>query len=224
VADPQHPLDADRLLALSYVPQAARRAMECLWRLDAVLGAAVAGGSQPLTRQMKLAWWRESLEGLGDSGGRGEPLLERVAKELLSRGISGTELARLAEGWEYLVSEEPLSPDDRNSYAMLRGATLFSLSAELLAVSDSRVVAAGEGWALVDLARHSGEPTEAEAAMAHAGQRLIVIAGHWPVRLRPLGMLAALARRDVERGLRKLEPPGAPARMLRMFWFRLTGR
>jgi hypothetical protein len=37
-------------------------------------------------------------------------------------------------------------------------------------------------------------------------------------------MLAALARRDVRRGLARLARQGAPGRMLRMLVHRLTGR
>ena len=46
--------------------------------------------------------------------------------------------------------------------------------------------------------------------------------GFSPKPLRPLGMLAVLARRDAGRGL-PLERPGSPARVLRAVRHRLTG-
>ncbi len=57
-------LDPDRTLALSYVPAKARPALEALWRLDATLGAVLSTGREPLISQIKLAWWRDSLEKL----------------------------------------------------------------------------------------------------------------------------------------------------------------
>ena len=53
------PLDPDRILALSYVPARRRAAVEALWRLDAALGAALGGGSEPRIARITLAWWRE---------------------------------------------------------------------------------------------------------------------------------------------------------------------
>src|SRR3546814_21200061 len=61
-ADGMTPLDPDRTLALSYVPAKHRPAVEALWRLDAALGAVLAGGREPLIGQFKLVWWRGALE------------------------------------------------------------------------------------------------------------------------------------------------------------------
>jgi hypothetical protein len=41
--------------------------------------------------------------------------------------------------------------------------------------------------------------------------------------LRPLGMLAVLAERDLKRGPARWEEPGAPPRAARMLRHRLTG-
>src|SRR3546814_17220372 len=84
-ADGMTPLDPDRTLALYYVPAKHRPAVEALWRLDAALGAVLAGGREPLIGQIKLVWWRAALEKL-DRERRSE---ERgVGKECVSRGRS----------------------------------------------------------------------------------------------------------------------------------------
>nr|WP_295370171.1 squalene/phytoene synthase family protein [uncultured Sphingosinicella sp.] len=219
------PLDPDRTLALTYVPAERRPAIGALWRLDAAMGAVLAGGREPLISQIKLAWWRDSLAKLDEAPAPGEPVLQDVAKHVLPRGIKGSQLARMEEGWSILLSTEPLTTTDLDNYSGGRGALLFRHSAQLLGIQmNARVKRAGEGWALADLARHSNA-IDAAAALELARERLSDVGGQrWPASLRPLGMLAMLARRDAQRGLEQVEAQGAPARMLRMIGHRLTGR
>jgi phytoene synthase len=213
-------LDPDRNLALSYVPIARRAGLTALWRLDATLGAVLAGGREPMISRIKLAWWREALEKLDREKAPGEPLLLTLAAHLLPAGIGGAELAAMEEGWGHLLSPEPLTPEELDAYAVARGGLLFRHSIRLLG-GGGIPPGAGEKWALVDLARHSANQTDAEAALAAA--RSLPPAGRWPARLRPLGMLAMLATRDLEPGRPRWETPGSPPRMLRMLRFRLTG-
>jgi phytoene synthase len=218
-------LDPDRTLALTYVPAERRPAVAALWRLDAALGAVLAGGREPLISQIKLAWWRDSLVRLDEAPAPGEPVLQDVATHILPRGIRGSQLARMEEGWSILLSGESLTSSDLDNYSGARGALLFRHSSQLLGIQmNLRVKRAGEGWALADLARHSNE-VDAKAAIEAAGERLSDVAvQRWPRQLRPLGMLAMLARRDVERGLQDVEAQGSPRRMARMLRHRFTGR
>ncbi|HEX5184625.1 MAG TPA: squalene/phytoene synthase family protein [Allosphingosinicella sp.] len=212
-------LDPDRILALSYVSAARRPALEALWRLDASLGAVLAGGREPMISRIKLAWWREALERLDGERAPAEPMLQALAGHVLPAGFAGAELAEMVEGWEILLSPEPLTGAELALYAEARGARLFRLSARLLGGEPHP--GAGERWALVDLARHSNE-TDADAAIAAASAQ--PRPARWPARLRPLGMLAALAARDADPARPRWERQGAPGRMLRMLRVRLTGR
>ena len=218
-------LDADRTLALTYVPTARREALRALWQLDAALGAVLAGGREPLISQIKLAWWRDSLVKLDTEKAPAEPVLQAVAAEVLAMGVSGTALSEMEEGWTVLLSQEPLGAAELGSYAAARGGLLFRHSAAVLgATSTAEMERAGEGWALVDLARHSNA-VDGEAALAAARELFAGIARmRWPSALRPLGMLARLARRDSAHMLGEMEPQGAPARMWHMLGHRLTGR
>jgi len=218
-------LDPDRTLALTYVPAERRPALAALWRLDAALGAVLAGGREPLISQIKLAWWRDSLTRLDEAPPPAEPVLQEVAMHVLPRAIRGSQLARMEEGWAILLGSEPLTASDLENYSGARGACLFRHSTQLLGFQmTEQVKRAGEGWALADLARHSNA-VDAGAAMEAARERLSDVATlRWPTALRPLGMLAMLARRDVERGLGHVEPQGSPARMMRMLRHRFTGR
>jgi phytoene synthase len=216
-------LDADRALALTYVPAGRRQALRTLWELDAALGAVLAGGREPLISQIKLAWWRDSLAKLDREKPPAEPMLQAVAADILPAGVSGAELSVMEEGWTLLLGQEPLTANELDTYAAARGALLFRYSARILeAELTSGLARAGEGWALVDLARHSN-PIDAEAALQAARERLDV-QERWPSALRPLGMLARLARRDTLGIANRIEPHGTPARMWHMLRHRFTGR
>lgn len=208
-------LDPDRTLALAYVPAAARPAVEALWRLDVAFAAILATGTQMMISQMRLAWWREALVRLDEAPPPAEPVLQALAAHVLPR-VSGAELAAMEEGWLLLTSEEALTPAALADYAELRGGLLFAYAARLLDDSHFPVAEAGEAWALADLARHSRRVEEIKPPPPAAGLK-------WPRKLRSLGMLAMLARRDLERLGGKMEKRGSPFRILRMIRHRISG-
>lgn len=216
-------LNADQKLALSYVPQTRRAALAALWQLDAALGAVLAGGRDPMIRQIKLAWWRESLQRLDQADPPAEPLLKVLAGQVLPMGISGTELALMEEGWAWLLTPETLDDVELNAYAAGRGGRLFLLSARLLGgKSVDNLDRMGEAWALVDLARRSRHPDDIEVALAAARRRDAI--EYVPSGLRPLSMLAVMARRDAQPDRPRWERHGGPGRMWCMLCHRLTGR
>ena len=208
-------LDPDRTLALAYLPDGVRPAIEALWRLDATMAAILATGTQPLITQMRLAWWREALERLDIAPPPAEPVLLALATYVLPT-VSGAELAAMEEGWLQLLSEEALGEGELARYAALRGGLLFQFSARLLGDTGFPVERAGESWALADLARHSRRKDESKLPVPESKTR-------WPKNLRPLGMLVMLARRDLERFGKKPERLGNPLRILRMIWHRVSG-
>ncbi len=214
-------LDPDRRLALAYVPARRRDSILALWHLDLGLASVLATGREPMISRIRLAWWRESLEKLDHQPAPAEPVLRAVAEHLLPSGLTGTDLGRMTEGWEALLSPDPLGAEDLDLYADLRGAGLFAASAHILGGDLAGRESGGRTWALVDLARHSGE-VEGKAALAAACAQ--PDPGPWESSLRPLGMLAILARRDACLGLHPPEAQGSPSRMLRMLAHRLSGR
>jgi len=172
--------------------------------------------------RIKLAWWRDALEALGEAPPPGEPVLRALMTEVLPRGITGTELAAMEEGWTLLLSEEPLTKAELHRYAFARGGLVFRFSARILGgLGGEQVELGGEAWALADLARHIGSKSECDAALEACRAR--VRSERWPARLRPLGMLAALAARDAQPRGDGLEVPGSPRRMLRMLRHRVSG-
>ena len=214
-------MNPDVELALGSAPEAARPALRALWALDEALGKVLVTGREPMISRIRLAWWREALERLDREPPPKEPVLAGVAAHLLPAGIGGAELAPMEGAWLAVLGDQPIEQEALDLYAARRGGLLFTCAARLLGGGPNDAAAAGEAWALIDLARHSSEPHDIEAALAAARQRRLP--GRWPRALRPLGMLAVLAARDRGRSPGELEPHGAPPRVARMLRHRLTG-
>lgn len=166
----------------------------------------VAQSTQPALAAIKLAWWRERLEELDEGKVPAEPRLQAAAEELLARGVSGAELAKIEDGWAALLDEQP----DETRIAA-RGARLFAVGAALLGTEASDDVdRAGRLFASIDVVRRG--LSDAVPTLPDLGQ--VVIARP----LRPLTALSALASRG------PLEPEATPGRAWALLRHRLTGR
>jgi len=214
-------VNPDIAFALASAPAQVRPGLEALWALDEALGKVLATGREPMIRQIRLAWWREALERLDREAPPMEPVLEGVTAQLLPAGMSGASLAQMEAGWAALLGDEPITVAELEVYADHRGGLMFRHAATLLGGTSDALEPAGRAWALVDLARHSSERKDVEAALAMA--RAERLPARWPRRLRPLGMVAVLAARDLARGPDRWEEPGVPPRAARMMRHRLTG-
>lgn len=216
-------LGPDRTLALTYVPAKRRPAIAALFQIDAAMADVVRTSSQPMLGAIRLAWWRERLEGLDSGEVPAEPRLRAAAAELLPRGIPGRELAGLEAGWLRLFDDFPWGLQVADSIRV-RGRRLFGLGGSLLGERTSDIEAAGGVWALVDAARHCSDPGSREflVQQAHSlGRELKGV--KFAAALRPLSMLAVVAIRDSERG-EPFEAQGTPRRAAAMLRHRMTGR
>ena len=143
----------DRELVRLYWPVALRPAFDALFAIDDALGEVVASASQPALGAIRLAWWRDALERLDQRPPPPEPRLQAVAAELLPRGVSGSDLARISEGWAALFEEE------RDPHAIgARGEALFAAGATLLGANHPGLGQAGRWFALADVARRHLSP------------------------------------------------------------------
>ena len=208
-------------LAISYAAPSSRAALRVLWALDAQLAATLARASDPMVARLRLPWWREALVRLDTAPPPAQPLLAAIATAILPGGVTGEDLAVLTDGWEALLVPDPLVADDLRAYARGRGA-LFVLGGRVLRLAPPMLVAAGEGWALADLASHvrSAETATIARALAAASLRE-ALALRWPRALRALSAVLVLAERDLRQ---PGEPRGAPRRVLRMVRHRISGR
>ncbi|ODU21484.1 MAG: hypothetical protein ABS87_06550 [Sphingomonas sp. SCN 67-18] len=217
--------DPERRLALAYAPARARDGMALLWSLDERLGDIVRSTTEPMIGQMRLTWWHGAMAALNTAPPPAEPLLRAMAATLPRYHLTPAALLPLVEGWEMLIEPFPLGPGQLDAYAQGRGAAAFDAATRMAGEAPTgEICAAGRGWALADLAFHCSDRATAQAALDAAGVALSNAPRRWPGRLRALGLLTVLARRDVAAGLGKPRRLGSPARLLRAVAHRVTGR
>lgn len=198
-----------------------------LWRLDERLGAIVAAANEPAIGAMRLIWWRDALIALDTPGALppAEPLLGDIAAHLLPGGLRGASIAELEDGWAALLDAETPGETEIMAHGEGRGGPLFAMSAALLGAVPEDVGRAGEGWALADLGHRLRDPEARAFARHKAAERLAEVSiARWPVALRPLGLLAVLARGDAAMPADRQRRQGSPKRLLRALAYRLTGR
>jgi phytoene synthase len=186
-----------------------------LFDIDDAMGYVVARATQPALAAIKLAWWRERLEELGQGLVPAEPRLQAVFSELVPRGISGEEVAELEQAWAQI-----LRSDDQNIFVRgiaSRGPILFKLAASILGVPNAGLIDdAANSFVAADLARRgitALPPLKIGRSRSRASKRA-----------RPLTALGALARRDIRSGGPPFEREGTPVRAWEVFRHWLTGR
>lgn len=201
-------------LALTYASARTRNATLGLLALDARMAAILRARREPIAAQMRLAWWRDTLALPAPDWPRGEPVLE-VLRDW--RDPSG--LAALAEGWEALLTED-LAPPVVAEFVAARGQAFGCLARELgvLAIDDAK--AAGEVWALADLAANISDGAEKQTVVEYGRSRLP--APRLSSSLRPLAVLAGLGATALERGGAPLLD--GPLAMFRALRIGLSGR
>jgi phytoene synthase len=214
--------DPERALAVAYAPRSTRPALTALFALDERMGAIIATTTEPMIGLLRLAWWREALEKLDHDPAPAEPLLQEIAARVLPHNVLGATLGAIEDGWSALLDDE----GDMQAvvrHGRERGGWLFVAAATILGAQDERLRAAGEAWALADLAHRHSKPEIRALARKRANEILAAIPDRpWPRAARPLAMLAILARRDVAGEAPRAQ--GSPGRIARMLALRLTGR
>ncbi|MBC7519595.1 MAG: squalene/phytoene synthase family protein [Sandarakinorhabdus sp.] len=163
--------DRDRYLSVLYAPADLRPALFALHGIDLEMASIVVGTTEAMIGEIRLAWWREALEGLDRGAVPAQPLLALAAAEVVPRGVSGADLAGIEDRWLGMIGSEHVPATH-----VTGGELVFGLAARLLETDPAVAERLGEAWVLGD--RWSGRV---------------------PAVLRPLLGLVRLAARDAAR-------------------------
>ncbi len=162
-------------LALTAALPEDRELLAMLLEFDGRLEQIIATSSEAMLGQIRLAWWRDTLNSSHPPAG--EPLIARFTAISQDAGWSLTEpMLRLLEGWEYRL----LDPADHDAFGKARGEGLFRAFAGPGAAPG--LDEAAKSWAL------AGFGGDADCCPPDAVLR------SWPRRLRPLSLLALAGR------------------------------
>ncbi|QSR18525.1 hypothetical protein CA833_15235 [Novosphingobium sp. KA1] len=183
-------------LALAYAPARAKLPTLALLALDQRLAGLLRHSREPMMAQIRLAWWRETLDRDAAEWPEGEPLLA----VLRSWNGKHRALVGLVDGWEALTGEAPLAPSALEEMVDGRAAAFGGLAEALGREGEAGVARAlGRRWALADLATKLNHPGESvvvrRLAQAEKG-RLARVSRI----LRPLAVLEGLASENMANG------------------------
>lgn len=211
-------ISLDQRLALAYGPAALRAPLTALLAFDAQLGHAFRVTRETPLLHIRLAWWREQL---GDQAAR-DPALAAVNRLIADHPAIRPALERVIDGWLVLLDDPPYAEAQLQDYANGRGGGLFA-AAGILA-GNAADEAAGQGWALADLARHCSHRPSSELAdrlARHYLDRANVRS--MPATLRSFALLAHFAKKDSHKNVENKCKNGSPIRIIHSFGF-LLGR
>ncbi len=124
----------------------------------------------------------------------------------------------MTAGWAALLDPLPLGSEALRCHADARGGGLFGLAAIVLGGEYVGLQDAGAGWALIDLSFRITDADTRALAREMARHRLVRSGRRWPLTLRPLAVLTALAAKDAARPVEAVRRQGSPARLARAFW------
>ena len=154
--------DHDRYLTLLLADKPLRRALLPLYAFNLEIARTAESVSEPMIGQIRLQWWRDSIEGIYEGSARRHAVIQPLEAAIKSHGLSRDHFERLID-----ARERDLDPDPPESLTLLEDyAEATTLPLMLLALE-----AAGEreGSAL-KAARH--------AALAQALTGILRATGH----------------------------------------------
>lgn len=191
-------LPVEAQLAVAHSILEWRPALTIFLELDMRLARIVAGTSEPMLGQMRLAWWREQLANTPEHRPAGDAVLDGIGVHW--QGCEHALIA-LVDGWEFMLAEE-LDEAGASAFAQGRAAPFVAMGLMAETSNASSVDAAARRWALVDAAIHIPDGTERRMLLdlASANRKAVRL----PRSLRGLAVLDALARRSLRRGGRPL--------------------
>ncbi len=137
-------------LFLAHAPRTTRDQWRWLWLLDQRLVRLGSEASEPMLAQIRLAWWRDQINGRGKTTERRDPMLIALdAFDAASREKLLLTSEHLVDAVEALTVNDGGLPLDA---ARDRGEALARLPAELLGKGEQDAAAIGRYWGLAQLA------------------------------------------------------------------------
>ncbi len=150
--------------------------------LDMELESVVAGTTEPMIGEIRLAWWREALQGLDAGRVPAQPLLQLIAAEVLPSGVTGAALAGLEDRWAGLIGAE-----DVPEAHFTGGGDLFAWLGRLAGGDETQARALGTAWAAGEAPPRGGWRRRCGRCWGWANLRRAMRRGRGPGRRRRRG-------------------------------------
>ena len=153
--------DHDRYLTALFLPAERRAAALALYAFNLEIARTREIVSEPLLGQIRLQWWRETIEGLFAGNPREHPVVDALGAAIRGHDLSRERLDGLIDAREADLDDGP--PPDVESLEAYAAETSGELSAlvmqTLVRGGETSITAArgvGTAWAIIGLARAVG--------------------------------------------------------------------
>jgi len=153
--------DHDRYLTALFLPPPRRAAALALYAFNLEIARTREIVSEPLLGQIRLQWWRETIEGLYAGNPREHPVVDALGAAIRIHGLPRERLDGLIDAREADLDDGP-PPDFETleAYAVETSGELSALVMQTLDRSGEVSIAAarqvGTAWAIIGLARAVG--------------------------------------------------------------------
>jgi phytoene synthase len=232
-------VDHDRYLCILFAPAERRAALLALLAFNHEIARAREAVSEPILGQIRLQWWRESIEGIYGGTVRRHEVVEPLAEAVGRHRLSRVHFDALIDARERDLEDAPMSDlAELEAYVEGTSAPLSALMVEVLGGDKSEAARhAAIAFALVGLMRavpfHAAQARvclPADRLTAHGLSAIDVLSGQPSVALRAvvgevLGRAQehlVAARRAGRTTPRAMRPAVLPAVLARMYRARLA--
>lgn len=135
--------DRDRFLAALFAPEAARRHLLALAAFNVEVARVREVAREALPGEVRLAWWREVIEGEGRGEVDGHPVAAALRDTIARFSLPRASLAALADARIFDLYDDPMPTlGDLEGYAGETASALLQLSA--LVLSPAAAAQAGD--------------------------------------------------------------------------------
>ncbi len=159
--------DHDRYLTALFAPADRREAIFALYAFNVEVARTREAVSEPILGQIRLQWWRETVEGIYRGEVREHPVVEALSEAVLRYDLGRASFERLLDARAADLDDAP--PANLAALEAYAGATSGTLSELAMAVlgfaegAPSRAAhLVGTAWALIGLMRAVGFHAQAQ--------------------------------------------------------------
>ncbi|KQT48910.1 phytoene synthase [Aureimonas sp. Leaf454] len=201
--------DPDRAVSIAFATADRREALTALYAFNIETARIREQISQPLPGEIRLQWWRDTLEAAGaaDGGSPGHPAAEALGKAIRQHGLPFPAFDRFIEQRIFDLYDDPMpSRSEFEAYAGGTASTLITLACLVLDPASARQASDAAGHAgvaqaaagalrLLPIHRRRGQVYLPADLLDAAGcSRDALLAGEGEPTARAVAAMAAFAR------------------------------
>lgn len=140
--------DRDRALSLAFAPAEARGDLAALYAFNYEIARIREQISQPLPGEIRLQWWRDTIEGASHGEASANPVAAALLGTIERHDLPRDAFDRLLEARIFDLYDDPMpSRDAFEAYAGATASTLIMLAGMMLSRAEASSVADAAGHA-----------------------------------------------------------------------------